>query len=120
MSQLPWHSQLQQTLTDRKAAGLYRRTRLRDGEQGVEVVLDGRKLLSFSSNDYLGLAAHPTLKKAFAHKGPALINIFTDPEALAMPPKVSFEQVKGFATSMGKMMLNGQSAEVIDLSLIHI
>ncbi|MGC1204828.1 MAG: thiamine pyrophosphate-dependent enzyme [Flavobacteriaceae bacterium] len=55
-----------------------------------------------------------TLKKAFAHKGPALINIFTDPEALAMPPKVSFEQVKGFATSMGKMMLNGQSAEVID------
>lgn len=56
----------------------------------------------------------PTLKKAFAHKGPALINIFTDPEALAMPPKVSFDQVKGFATSMGKMMLNGQSAEVID------
>ncbi|WP_292751785.1 8-amino-7-oxononanoate synthase [Methylophaga sp. UBA4204] len=65
MSQLPWHSQLQQTLTDRKAAGLYRRTRLRDGEQGVEVVLDGRKMLSFSSNDYLGLAAHPALKKAF-------------------------------------------------------
>jgi len=65
VSQLPWHSQLQQTLTDRKAAGLYRRTRLRDGEQGVEVMLDGRKMLSFSSNDYLGLAAHPSLKKAF-------------------------------------------------------
>jgi len=65
VSQLPWHSQLQQTLTERKAAGLYRRTRLRDGEQGVEVVLDGRKMLSFSSNDYLGFAAHPALKKAF-------------------------------------------------------
>lgn len=65
MSQLPWHSQLQQTISDRKAAGLYRRARLRDGEQGVEVVLDGRKMLSFSSNDYLGLAGHPVLKKAF-------------------------------------------------------
>lgn len=66
MSQLPWQSQLQQTLNERKAAGLYRRSRLRDGEQGVEVVLDGRKLLSFSSNDYLGLAAHPAIKKAFS------------------------------------------------------
>jgi 8-amino-7-oxononanoate synthase len=65
VSQLPWQSQLQQALKERQAAGLYRRSRLRDGEQGVEVVLDGRKLLSFSSNDYLGLAAHPTLKKAF-------------------------------------------------------
>ncbi len=65
MAQLPWQSQLQQTISDRKAAGLYRRSRLRDGEQGVEVVLDGRKLLSFSSNDYLGLAAHPALKTAF-------------------------------------------------------
>jgi|TARA_R100001143_G_scaffold10747_4_gene12413 8-amino-7-oxononanoate synthase len=65
VAQLPWQSQLQQTISDRKAAGLYRRSRLRDGEQGVEVVLDGRKLLSFSSNDYLGLAAHPALKTAF-------------------------------------------------------
>tara|TARA_R100001591_G_scaffold63267_1_gene72754 strand:+ start:129160 stop:130332 length:1173 start_codon:yes stop_codon:yes gene_type:complete len=65
VSQLPWQSQLQQALKERQAAGLYRRSRLRDGEQGVEVVLDGRKLLSFSSNDYLGLAAHPALKTAF-------------------------------------------------------
>lgn len=65
MSQLPWQSQLQHALNERKAAGLYRRSRLRDGEQGVEVVLDGQKMLSFSSNDYLGLAAHPLIKKAF-------------------------------------------------------
>lgn len=54
------------------------------------------------------------LEEAFAHDGPALINIFTDPEALAMPPHITFDQIKGFATSMGKMMLNGQGAEVID------
>lgn len=54
------------------------------------------------------------LQEAFLHKGPALINIHTDPEALAMPPDVKFEQVKGFAETMGKMMLNGQTAEIIE------
>ncbi|SFU27124.1 pyruvate dehydrogenase (quinone) [Pustulibacterium marinum] len=53
------------------------------------------------------------LKEAFVHEGPAVINIFTDPNALAMPPKVTFEQMKGFAESMGKLMLNGDAAEVI-------
>lgn len=54
------------------------------------------------------------LQEAFAHEGPALVNIFTDPDALAMPPKVEFDQMKGFATSMGKLMLNGHAADVID------
>jgi pyruvate dehydrogenase (quinone) len=54
------------------------------------------------------------LLNGFKHKGPAIINIFTDPNALAMPPTLTFEQVKGFATSMGKMMLNGKFAEIID------
>lgn len=55
-----------------------------------------------------------TLQQALAHNGPALVNIFTDPNALAMPPKLAFDQVKGFATTMGKLMLNGQAADVID------
>lgn len=55
-----------------------------------------------------------TLQEALAHNGPALVNIFTDPDALAMPPKLEFSQVKGFAKSMGKLMLNGQAADVID------
>lgn len=54
------------------------------------------------------------LKEAFEHDGPALINIYTDEEALAMPPKINFDQVKGFAETMGKLMINGRSAEVID------
>lgn len=53
------------------------------------------------------------LREAFVHEGPAVINIFTDPNALAMPPKVTFEQMKGFAETMGKLMLNGDAAEVI-------
>jgi pyruvate dehydrogenase (quinone) len=54
------------------------------------------------------------LSNGFKHKGPAIINIFTDPNALAMPPSLNFEQVKGFATSMAKMMVNGKFAEIVD------
>ncbi|WP_324672284.1 thiamine pyrophosphate-dependent enzyme [Hymenobacter sp. GOD-10R] len=55
-----------------------------------------------------------TLEQAFAHPGPALINILTDPNALAMPPKVEFDQVKGFALSMSKLILGGRMDEVLD------
>jgi pyruvate dehydrogenase (quinone) len=54
------------------------------------------------------------LKEAFMFKGPALINIMTDPNALAMPPKIEFEQVKGMALSMTKLILNGKMDEVLD------
>ncbi|MFT7414738.1 MAG: 8-amino-7-oxononanoate synthase, partial [Methylophagaceae bacterium] len=65
MASLPWSIQLADNLAERKAAGRYRQPRIRLGEQGVEVVVDGKKLLSFCSNDYLGLANHSSLKKAF-------------------------------------------------------
>ncbi|MCQ6960798.1 thiamine pyrophosphate-dependent enzyme [Mucilaginibacter aquariorum] len=54
------------------------------------------------------------LIEALIYKGPALINIFTDPNALAMPPKVEMGQVKGMALSMTKLMLNGRMDEVIN------
>ena len=56
------------------------------------------------------------LKQAFAYDGPVLVNIMTDPNALAMPPKMEFAQVKGYATTMGKLMINGQTAEVVDMA----
>ena len=54
------------------------------------------------------------LYNAFKHNGPAIINIFTDPNALAMPPTLTFEQVKGYAQSMAKLMLNGKFGEIVD------
>ncbi|UHD16752.1 8-amino-7-oxononanoate synthase [Thiocapsa bogorovii] len=42
-----------------RAAGLYRRRRVQDRPQQPEAIVDGRPLLSFCSNDYLGLANHP-------------------------------------------------------------
>ncbi len=52
------------------------------------------------------------LAEAFAYNGPMLLNIITDPNALAMPPKITFEQMKGMATSMTKLMLSGKMDEV--------
>lgn len=55
-----------------------------------------------------------TLYNAFEIDGPALIDIMTDPNALAMPPKVELGQMVGFAQSMYKLLINGRSQEVID------
>ncbi len=53
-----------------------------------------------------------TLKEALLHNGPVLLDVMTDPNALAMPPKIEFAQVKGMALSMSKLMLNGEMGEV--------
>ena len=51
---------------------------------------------------------------ALAHPGPILLNVFTNPNALAMPPKVDFDQMVGMAKSMSKLMLGGKMQEVLD------
>jgi pyruvate dehydrogenase (quinone) len=57
----------------------------------------------------------PELEKAFFQECPVLIAIQTDPNALAMPPKLEFDQMKGFALYMGKMMLSGRMDEVFNI-----
>ncbi|OWL90819.1 8-amino-7-oxononanoate synthase [Halopseudomonas aestusnigri] len=52
-------------LTERRAAHLYRQRPLLQTPQGVEVQVDGEQLLSFCSNDYLGLANDPRINEAF-------------------------------------------------------
>ncbi len=52
-------------LDKRREAGLYRRRRVADSRQQPEMVVDGERLLCFTSNDYLGLAAHPGVIEAF-------------------------------------------------------
>ena len=44
---------------------LYRNRRIIDSPQGVEVIIDGKVVLNFCSNDYLGLANHPDLIAEF-------------------------------------------------------
>jgi len=47
------------------AENLYRRLRNIDSVDGPYLTADGRKLIQFASNDYLGLASSPTLRAAF-------------------------------------------------------
>jgi glycine C-acetyltransferase len=51
-------------LDDLRAKHLYRPLRVMSSEQGPTVVVDGREVISLSSNDYLGLTHHPRLKAA--------------------------------------------------------
>jgi glycine C-acetyltransferase len=58
----------QQTLEEIRAAGLYKKERVITTPQGVVIrVQDGREVLNFCANNYLGLADHPEVIAA-AHK----------------------------------------------------
>src|SRR6478672_4281893 len=56
--QLGW---IDDALGDLERAGLRRRLAIRSGTQAAHIVLDGRELINFGSNDYLGLASDKRL-----------------------------------------------------------
>ncbi|WP_296750935.1 8-amino-7-oxononanoate synthase [Thiobacillus sp.] len=57
-------TRLQDGLAALQADHLERRRPLLDGAQGARVTIDGQRVVSFCSNDYLGLAADPALVQA--------------------------------------------------------
>ncbi|WP_037909556.1 pyruvate dehydrogenase [Actinacidiphila yeochonensis] len=56
------------------------------------------------------------LKDAFRHKGPALVDVVTDPHALSIPPRITGEQISGFALSMGRTVLDGGVGKMVQLA----
>ena len=56
------------------------------------------------------------LATAFAHDGPAVIDVLTDRQELVMPPSIKLEQAKGFSLWMMKAVLNGQANEIVDVA----
>jgi len=55
---------VQEELDSLKASGLYNRIRTLGSAQGAWLIVDGKKVLNFCSNNYLGLANHPQLVEA--------------------------------------------------------
>ncbi|MBK0001826.1 MULTISPECIES: ubiquinone-dependent pyruvate dehydrogenase [Erwiniaceae] len=56
------------------------------------------------------------LQQAFAHDGPALVDVVTAKEELAMPPEIKLEQAKGFSLYMLRAIINGRGDEVVELA----
>ena len=56
---------LQQEISDIRAAGLYKNERVITSPQDALIkIADGREMLNFCANNYLGLSDHPEIKKA--------------------------------------------------------
>ncbi|MGO4384005.1 pyruvate dehydrogenase [Specibacter sp. RAF43] len=55
-------------------------------------------------------------RAAFAHDGPSLVELITDPNALSIPPKLKGGQVIGFATAMSKVVLNKGAGEAVSMA----
>ncbi|MBS1772894.1 MAG: glycine C-acetyltransferase [Bacteroidetes bacterium] len=67
MSSTSFYKRLQTELQEIQDAGIYKKERIIESVQGAEIVVNGKKVLNFCANNYLGLSSHPKVIEA-AHK----------------------------------------------------
>lgn len=60
------------------------------------------------------------LADAFAHDGPALIDVVTARQELSIPPAITAEQAKGFTLYAIRTVLSGRGEELIDLANTNV
>jgi pyruvate dehydrogenase (quinone) len=60
------------------------------------------------------------LQKAFAQKGPALVDVVTAKMELVMPPKIQAEQALGFSLYASKAIINGRGTELVELARTNL
>ncbi|WP_046731555.1 ubiquinone-dependent pyruvate dehydrogenase [Streptomyces humi] len=60
------------------------------------------------------------LKGAFAHEGPALVEVMTARQELSVPPAVTVEQAKGFTLYAIRTVLSGRGEELLDLVTTNV
>ena len=56
--------QLQNELSSIESEGLYKKERIISSPQSAEIVANGKKVLNFCANNYLGLSSHPEIVQA--------------------------------------------------------
>ena len=62
----------------------------------------------------------PALTEAFAHPGPALVDVAVARQELSLPPTIQLAQAAGFNLYMLKAMLHGDGHEVLDLAKTNL
>jgi pyruvate dehydrogenase (quinone) len=60
------------------------------------------------------------LRAAFEHDGPALVEVMVARQELAMPPTITYDQIKGFTLYATRTILSGRGDELIDLATTNI
>ena len=60
------------------------------------------------------------ISRALAHRGPALLDVMTNPQELSMPPKIELEQAYGFGLFMLKAVLSGRGGELVELAKTNL
>lgn len=63
MRKMNKYSFIHDNLNDRRSKQLFRTLRTIVPTQGIEIEINGRRMLNFCSNDYLGLSKHPLLRQ---------------------------------------------------------
>lgn len=60
------------------------------------------------------------LRAAFAHPGPALVDVRTARHELSLPPKLTFGQIKGFTLYATRTILSGRGSEIVELARTNL
>lgn len=60
------------------------------------------------------------MKEAFAHDGPVLLDVVTDPDALSIPPNITWDMMMGFSRSAAKTVFGGGVGRMVDLARANL
>ena len=60
------------------------------------------------------------LRAAFAHDGPAVIEVMTVRQELSIPPKITVEQATGFTLWTTRSVLSGRGDEVLEVARTNL
>ena len=61
-----------------------------------------------------------TLEAAFAHDGPAVVEVATVRHELSLPPKLTFGELKGFTLYATRTILSGEGSELVELTKTNL
>jgi pyruvate dehydrogenase (quinone) len=60
------------------------------------------------------------LRAAFAHDGPALVDVRTARQELSLPPKLTYGELRGFTLYATRTILSGEGSELIELAKTNL